>query len=155
MHLLPIAALLTSTFFLMAGAGLMGILLPVRGSIEGWTSYEIGAFGTSYALAFTLGCVVIPWMVRSAGHVRTFSSLAALLAISILLCGLFIDPVGWVVFRALSGFALAGSYMVIESWLNERVTNETRGTIFSVYMIVTMAAMIITKAGRRTASVTY
>ena len=32
MHLLPIAALLTSTFFLMAGAGLMGILLPVRGS---------------------------------------------------------------------------------------------------------------------------
>ncbi|MAU99097.1 MAG: MFS transporter [Fulvimarina sp.] len=142
MHLLPIAALLTSTFFLMAGAGLMGILLPVRGSIEGWTSYEIGAFGTSYALAFTLGCVVIPWMVRSAGHVRTFSSLAALLAISILLCGLFIDPVGWVVFRALSGFALAGSYMVIESWLNERVTNETRGTIFSVYMIVTMAAMM-------------
>ncbi len=118
MHLLPIAALLTSTFFLMAGAGLMGILLPVRGSIEGWTSYEIGAFGTSYALAFTFGCVVIPWIVRSAGHVRTFSSLSALLAISILLCGLLVDPTAWVVFRALSGFALAGSYMVIESWLN-------------------------------------
>ncbi|MBO0905340.1 MFS transporter [Jiella sonneratiae] len=142
MHLLPIAALLTSTFFLMAGAGLMGILLPVRGSIEGWTSYEIGAFGTTYALAFTFGCVVIPWIVRSAGHVRTFSSLSALLAISILLCGLLVDPVAWMVFRALSGFALAGSYMVIESWLNERVTNETRGTIFSVYMIVTMAAMM-------------
>ncbi|TFF20593.1 MFS transporter [Jiella endophytica] len=142
MHLLPIAALLTSTFFLMAGAGLMGILLPVRGSIEGWTSYEIGAFGTAYALAFTFGCVVIPRIVHSAGHVRTFSSLSALLAISILLCGLFVDPIGWAVFRALSGFALAGSYMVIESWLNERVTNESRGTIFSVYMIVTMAAMM-------------
>ena len=120
----------------------MGILLPVRGSIEGWSSYEIGAFGTSYALAFTFGCVVIPRMVRSAGHVRTFSSLSALLAISILFCGLLVDSTAWIVFRALSGFALAGSYMVIESWLNERVTNETRGTIFSVYMIVTMTAMM-------------
>ncbi|MBO0661861.1 MFS transporter [Jiella sp. MQZ9-1] len=142
MPLLPIAALLTSTFFLMAGAGLMGILLPVRGSIEGWTSYEIGSFGTAYALAFTIGCVIVPRLVRSAGHVRTFSSLSALLAISILLCGLFVDPIAWIVFRGLSGFALAGSYMVIESWLNERVTNETRGTIFSIYMIVTMAAMM-------------
>ena len=53
--ILPIAALLTSTFFLMAGAGLMGILLPVRGSIEGWSSYEIGLFGTSYAIAFMAG----------------------------------------------------------------------------------------------------
>ncbi|MEX6505595.1 MFS transporter [Jiella sp. M17.18] len=142
MRLLPIAALLTSTFFLMAGAGLMGILLPVRGSIEGWTSYEIGAFGTSYAIAFTVGCVVIPWIVRSAGHVRTFSSLAALLAIAILLCALLVDPIAWIVFRALAGFALSGTYMVVESWLNERVTNESRGTIFSVYMIVTMAAMM-------------
>ncbi|MCQ0987627.1 MFS transporter [Jiella marina] len=142
MPLLPVAALLTSTFFLMAGAGLMGILLPVRGSIEGWSSYEIGAFGTSYALAFTAGCVIIPWIVRSAGHVRTFSSLSALLAISILLCAMVVDPWAWVLFRAFSGFALAGSYMVIESWLNERVTNETRGTIFSVYMIVTMSAMM-------------
>ncbi|MCB8836072.1 MFS transporter [Aurantimonas sp. VKM B-3413] len=142
MHLLPIAALLTSTFFLMAGAGLMGILLPVRGSIEGWTSYEIGALGTSYAIAFTFGCVVIPWIVRSAGHVRTFSSLAALLAISILLCAIIVDPLAWIVFRAMAGFALAGTYMVVESWLNERVTNESRGAIFSVYMIVTMAAMM-------------
>ena len=44
LQILPIAALLASTFFLMAGAGLMGILLPVRGSIEGWSSYQIGAF---------------------------------------------------------------------------------------------------------------
>lgn len=141
-QILPIVSLLLSTFFLMAGAGLMGILLPVRGSIEGWSSYQIGAFGTSYAIAFTLGCFVMPLIVRRAGHVRTFSSLAALLAISVLLCAIFLDPIAWIFFRALAGFALAGTYMVVESWLNERVTNETRGTIFSVYMIVTMAAMM-------------
>ncbi len=42
----------------------------------------------------------------------------------------------------MAGFALAGSYMVIESWLNERVTNETRGRVFSIYMVVSMAAMM-------------
>ncbi|KQT88261.1 MFS transporter [Aurantimonas sp. Leaf443] len=140
--LLPIVPLLTSTFFLMAGAGLMGILLPVRGTIEGWSSYQVGLFGTGYALAFTLGCLVVPRIVRQVGHIRTFSCLSSLLATSILLCGLLVDPIAWVAFRALAGFALAGSYMVIESWLNERVTNETRGTIFSLYMTVTMAAMM-------------
>ncbi|MEF2072529.1 MFS transporter [Consotaella aegiceratis] len=140
--ILPIISLMTSTFFLMAGAGLLGILLPVRGSIEGWSAYEIGLLGTGYAIAFTVGCLIAPRIVRSAGHVRTFSSLAALLAISMLMNALIVDPIAWMLIRGLSGFGLAGAYMVIESWLNERVTNETRGTVFSLYMIVTMSAMM-------------
>jgi MFS family permease len=140
--LLPIVSLLLSTFFLMVGAGLAGILLPVRGSIEGWSNFEIGLLGTGYALAFTVGCLIAPHIVRSAGHVRTFCSLAALLAIAALLHGLMVDPVAWILIRGLTGFALAGGYMVIESWLNERVTNQTRGTIFSLYMVVSMGAMM-------------
>ncbi|MER0240314.1 MFS transporter [Fulvimarina sp. MAC8] len=141
-QIVPIAALLVSTFFLMAGAGMQGILLPVRGAIEGWSSYEIGLLGTSYAIAFTAACVIMPIVVRSAGHVRTFSSLSALLAIAILLCAVVVDSVAWIIFRAMGGLALAGCYMIIESWLNERVTNETRGAIFSIYMVVTMSAMM-------------
>lgn len=141
-NLLPIVSLLLSTFFMMAGAGLQGILLPVRAALEGWSPYEIGLMGTSYAVGFTLGCVVMPTIVRSAGHVRTFSALAALLAISVLLHGMAIAPLAWIAVRGLAGFALAGSYMVIESWLNERVTNETRGRVFSIYMVVSMAAMM-------------
>ena len=141
-QLVPIVSLLSSTFFLMVGAGLAGILLPVRGSIEGWSAYEIGLVGTGYALAFTIGCLIAPRLVRRAGHVRTFCSLAALLAISALLHGLIVHPIAWVLIRGISGFALAGSYMVIESWLNERVTNATRGRIFSLYMTVSMAAMM-------------
>ena len=140
--LLPIVSLLLSVFFLMAGAGLQGILLPVRGSIEGWSTYEIGLLGTGYAVAFTVGCLVVPRIMKQAGHVRTFASLAALLAVSVLLNGLVVDPYAWIAFRGAAGFALAGSYMVVESWLNERVTNTTRGRVFSIYMIVSMAAMM-------------
>lgn len=138
----PILSLLISTFFLMAGAGLAGILLPVRGAIEGWSAYQIGFLGTAYAIAFTLGSVAVPRFVRRAGHVRAFASLAALLAIAILLHAILVHPIAWMLIRMITGFALAGSYMVIESWLNERVTNETRGSIFSTYMIVSMGAMM-------------
>lgn len=140
--ILPIVSLLCSTFFLMAGAGLLGIVLPVRGSLEGWSTYEIGFLGTGYAVAFTIGCIVVPQIVRRAGHVKTFSSLCATLVIAGLLFGLIVSPIAWIFVRGLMGFALAGSYMIIESWLNERVTNETRGKIFSVYMIVSMTAMM-------------
>lgn len=141
-QLLPIVSLLTSTFFLMAGAGLQGILLPVRGSLENWSPYQIGWLGTGYAIFFTVGCLIAPRVVRSAGHVRTFCSLAALLAIAVLLHGMIVSPIAWVLLRGVSGFALAGSYMIIESWLNERVTNESRGRIFSLYMMISMAAMM-------------
>ena len=32
-------------------------------------------------------------------------------------------------------------YIVVESWLNERATNETRGQILSIYMIITMTGL--------------
>ena len=138
----PIVSLLISTFFLMVGAGLSSIVLPVRGSLEGWSTYEIGLLGTGYAIAFTGGCLVVPRIARQAGHVRAFASLAALLAITALLHALFVHPIVWVLVRGITGFGLAGAFMVIESWLNERVTNETRGFVFSLYMIVTMGAMM-------------
>lgn len=138
--LVPIISLLMSTFFMMVGAGLSGIVLPLRGSLEGWPIYLIGLLGTGYALAFTLGCLIAPRVVRRAGHVRAFASLAALLAIAALLHGLVVHPAFWIFVRGITGFALAGAFMVIESWLNERVTNETRGLVFSMYMIVAMGA---------------
>src|SRR5690606_24596672 len=40
-------------------------------------------------------------------------------------------------------FTMAGAFMVIESWLNERATNENRGTVFGLYMMVTYASIMI------------
>jgi len=141
-QLLPIAALLTSTFLMLLAGGLAGILLPIRGGLEGWSTTTIGGMGTAYSLAFTIGCIVIPHLVRRVGHVRVFSALLTLLSIALLLHSLIISPYAWMIFRGIAGFSLAGSYMIIESWLNERVTNETRGKIFSIYMIITMLGLM-------------
>ncbi|MGV1751959.1 MFS transporter [Agrobacterium sp. CG674] len=141
-NLLPVFALLASTLFLFLGNGLQGLLLPVRGSAEGYSNEVLGFLGTSWAAGFVVGCFVAPSIVRRAGHIRAFGSFVALICLTILLTGLFVDDVSWVALRTLTGFCTAGTSMIIESWLNERATNESRGAIFSLYIAITLFGVV-------------
>lgn len=147
----PIFALLRGTAFLLAASGLHGLLLPLRGQAEGFSTVALGLMGTAWAGGFVAGCFFAPRLVRQAGHVRAFGAFAASGAIIALLTGLIIGEVIWIVLRAFTGFVMAGAFMVIESWLNERATNENRGTVFGLYMMVTyasiMAGQMIVAAG--------
>ncbi|MDN2568386.1 MFS transporter [Aquibium sp. A9E412] len=137
-----IVSLLFGTAFLLTASGLHALLLPIRGQAEGFSATALGLLGTSWAAGFVAGCFVAPWLVRRVGHVRAFGACAATAAIIALLTGMIVDPVAWVLLRVFTGFAMAGAFMVIESWLNERATNENRGTVFGVYMIVTYVAIM-------------
>lgn len=141
-QIFPVTALFISTFFLLAGGGMQSVLLPVRGQLEGFSASQIGLIGTGWAAGFTIGCIIVPHLVRRVGHVRTFSALAAILATVVLLNGMIIEAYTWILLRALAGFCFSGSYMIIESWLNERVSDENRGAMFSVYMIVSQTAFM-------------
>lgn len=128
---------------MMVGTGLGNMLVPLRASAEGWSSTAIAWIGTAYAVAFTAGCVLTPLFVRRVGHIRVFAVLQTVLAASLLLLALVPHPVAWAIFRALGGVTLVGGYMVIESWLNERVDNANRGTVFAAYMIVSMTGVAV------------
>jgi MFS family permease len=141
-NLLSVAALLFGTLFLFMGNGLQGILLPVRGNLEGYATTTLGLLGTSWAAGFVIGCLVAPKMVRRVGHVRAFSGFIAIIAIIALVSGIVIDPVWWVILRAVTGFSTAGTSMIIESWLNERASNESRGAIFSLYIGITLLGVV-------------
>lgn len=147
----PILSLLRGTAFLLAASGLHGLLLPLRGQEEGFSTAVLGLLGTAWAGGFVTGCFFAPRLVRRAGHVRAFGAFAASGAIVALLTGLLINEFAWVVLRAFTGFTMAGAFMVIESWLNEKSTNENRGTVFGLYMMVTyasiMAGQMIVAAG--------
>ncbi|HTO30808.1 MAG TPA: MFS transporter [Pararhizobium sp.] len=135
-------SLMLSTVLMMVGFGLASYVLPVRSVAEGWSTLVISWIATGYTLGFTISCIITPKFVARVGHVRVFAALITLLSIAILMCGLVVDWRAWIFFRAISGFAIAGSYLVIESWLNERVTNENRGMLFSLYLITTMLGTI-------------
>jgi MFS family permease len=140
-QLLPVLALLVSTVFLLSGNGLHSLLLPLRGASEGFSTNDLGLLGSGWAVGFVLGCLTAPTVVARVGHIRAFACSAACAAIIVLLNGILVHPLAWIFLRAGSGFFLAGAFMIIESWLNERTSNESRGTVFAVYLSVTYFAL--------------
>ena len=139
--LAPVAALLIGVSILLTGQGLQGTLLPVRASLEGFSTIAIGVMGGAYFLGFTLGCLKSGELVKRVGHVRVFAAMTALASASPLLHGLVLNEWVWGLLRMLSGFCFAVLYVVIESWLNERATNENRGVIFSTYALITLTVL--------------
>lgn len=49
------------------------------------------------------------------------------------------NPVAWWGLRSVTGFCFAGLYLVIESWLNERASNENRGLVMGIYTMINLS----------------
>ncbi len=139
--LAPVATLLIGVSILLTGQGLQGTLLPVRASLEAFSTISIGVMGGAYFFGFTFGCLKGGELVRRVGHVRVFAAMTALASAVPLIHGLLLDPWVWGLLRALTGFCFAILYVVIESWLNEKATNENRGFIFSTYTMITLTVL--------------
>ncbi|WP_052951835.1 MFS transporter [Devosia soli] len=138
-----IYALFLGSALLMFGGGLQGLLLSVRGAEEHFSLLALGLIGTGWSVGFVAGSIAVPMIVRNVGHIRAFSVMAAIGTVTILLNLLWINDVGWIVLRALSGFCFAGAAMIVESWLNEVADNKSRGTIFSIYVTINLAASTV------------
>ncbi|ODT83370.1 MAG: MFS transporter [Pelagibacterium sp. SCN 64-44] len=137
---IKIYALFLGSALLMFGGGLQGLLLSVRGAEEGFSLLSLGLIGTGWSVGFVAGSLTVPLVVRKVGHIRAFSVMAAIGTITILLNLLWVQDIGWILLRALSGFCFAGAAMIVESWLNEVADNRSRGTIFSIYVTINMTA---------------
>jgi MFS family permease len=137
-----IAIILVGSCVVILGVGLMITVLPIRAQAEGFGETAIGFMGSAYFIGFILGCVGGPAAVKAVGHTRAFAGFAALLAAMSLAFPLAIDAWAWAILRGGTGLCLAVVYMVIESWLNDRATNATRGAVLSIYVIAGNIATI-------------
>lgn len=131
----PIAALLLAVAILHMGNGLQNTLIPVRAGLESFSSTQIAAMGSAYFFGFLLGAYYGARLVRSVGHIRTFTAMVAIASAVVLCHALWITAASWFVMRAVSGFCFAVLYMVIESWLNEKSTSSNRGFVFALYAV--------------------
>ena len=141
--LLPITALLFSQALLLIGHGLQLTLLPIRAAMEQFTDFQIATTGSSYFLGFVLGCLISPHLIRRVGHIRSFAVLGSFFSALILLFDVFPNYPVWLGLRLLVGMCISGLYMIIESWLNERASAETRGTLLSIYTVINLAMMMV------------
>ncbi len=134
-------ALFVGLGMIMMGNGLQGSLLGIRAAAESFSTETTGFVMSGYFLGFLAGAVVTPKVVGNVGHVRVFAALASTASTAALLHAVFVDPWLWGGMRFLTGFCYAGLYIVAESWLNDRSTNETRGSMLSVYMVVVLGGI--------------
>jgi len=136
-------ALFLSVALLMLGVGLQGSLLGVRATIEDFGVGVTGVIMSSYYLGFLVSSIIAPRLVTGVGHVRVFAAFASLASTTVLLHALVPTPVFWTLLRFVTGFAVAGLFVVSESWLNQVATNEQRGKVFAIYMMIVSACMAL------------
>lgn len=134
--------LLLGVMMLMVGNGMQGSLLGIRGTLEGFATFELSVVMSAYFAGFLFGSLTVPAMIRRVGHVRVFAALGSLISAVLVVYPVAPDWVIWSALRMLSGFCFCGVYITAESWLNNTATNETRGQALSAYMIVQMIGII-------------
>jgi MFS family permease len=138
--------LMVGVLLLMVGNGVQGSLLGIRGTLEAFTTFEISIVMSAYFLGFLGGSWLAPGMIRKVGHVRVFAALGSLISAVLVLYPMMVEWQVWALMRVIIGFGFAGIYITAESWLNNTVTNETRGQALSAYMIVQMLGIVASQA---------
>ena len=133
--ILPVRSLLIAIFMLMAGGGFMNTLVSVRLERAGSSAMVIGLVGTAYFAGLVIGALRVPALIRRVEHIRAFAAFVAVISASTLVYAVYRNPVLWGVLRFTDGFCLAGVYICLESWLNERAEAQTRGSVIAGYMI--------------------
>ena len=128
---------------IMVSHGFQGNLLGIRANLENFNFIATGTMMSGYFVGYFVGANMIPNLVSKVGHIRVFAAFASMASLSSLIHALFVDPIVWTLARFLTGFSMIGILIIVESWLNDRATNKTRGKVLSLYMFFTFFAFTI------------
>ena len=123
--------------------GLQGNLLGLRAVLENFDIVATGILMSGYFVGYFTAANVVPNLVGKVGHIRVFAAFASVASLSILIHAIFVNPYIWAVGRFLTGFSMLSIFVVVESWLNDRATNRTRGKVLSIYMVITFACLAL------------
>lgn len=118
-------------------------LVPLRANANGLSDFIIGVSASSYFLGFIVGCIAIPAAISRVGHIRIFAVLTALMTSAILAIEMLDHWQFLMLLRFVTGVAISSLYTVIESWLNDQATVETRGRILSIYNFILLMSMAL------------
>lgn len=139
-------ALLAGVLAIQLGNGLLSTALGLRSDAAGFSAGEIALVMSGLYAGQVLASIAAPRFIARVGHVPAYVGMAGLAIIAPLAVLLSTDPVTWAASRFVFGFGLAGIFVVVESWLNDRSANAMRGRVFAVYILVQLAGLVIAQA---------
>lgn len=124
-----------SVFIFSLGKGLFTTYLAVRLGYENTSPFFIGAISSCFFAGLSIGSFQIEKYILRVGHIRAFAAFSSIITLTILLQSLLYTHAIWLIVRIIAGFATAGIFVVIESWLLSLGSAKLRGEILAVYMI--------------------
>ena len=133
---LAISSLFFSIAFLAIGYGMIMTFVGVFLKEQGTSDMVIGLINAAFFLGAIASSIFSQKIISSVGHIRSFVTFASLLVITFLLHSLFLNEFFWAILRFISGFAYYGLLIILESWLNEKSSNEQRGQILAIYTTI-------------------
>ncbi|UYG00884.1 MULTISPECIES: MFS transporter [unclassified Halomonas] len=134
---------LLGLFILGIGNGFLATLITLRLDAAGESATLIGIVSSAYFIGLAFGAMFNDRLLLRIGHIRAYGSFASLVAVTVLLQGLFFDPWAWFALRLIGGWATVGVYLVIESWLLTAGDQKVRGRLLALYMIALYAAGVV------------
>ena len=139
----PISSLFFAIGFLAVGYGMILTFIGVYLKDLEINSAVIGIINASFYLGAILSSIFSQKFISTVGHIRSFTAFAALMVITFLLHSLFFNEVLWIILRLISGFSFYALLIILESWLNEKSSEESRGQILAIYVIIFYLATAI------------
>lgn len=97
---------------------------------------------TAYPVGFLAGCLAARELVARFGHERTFLLMVILAACAAAGFSLTELKPAWIALRLVGGFAMAGLFVICESWINLYASQRNRGRLFGLYMLATAVAVL-------------
>ena len=129
-----IAPLAGLSVFALASGYLM-TLVPLRLNTTHDSEVLAGYIGAVYYLGLLAGSFRAEKVVSAIGHIRSFAAFMALLCASVLSLAFSENMALWLLLRFVNGLAVAGIFVVVESWLLSESNEHNRGRIIAFYMV--------------------
>ncbi len=133
---IKISSLFFAITFLAIGYGMILTFVGVYLKEQGINNTYIGIINSAFFMGAIASSIFSQSIISTVGHIRSFATFASLMVISFLIHSIFFDLYIWTILRFISGFSFYALLIVLESWLNEKSSQENRGKILAIYTII-------------------
>lgn len=133
LSIIPIAL---SGALLAMGNGFMSSFIPTRMELSGFANGQSSDMVAAYAFGMLASCFFSAQIIRRVGHIRAFTTFAALSGLTVLLFPLAESYGPWLLMRFVNGYCATASFLVAQSWLNDQTESKYRGQILTMYYII-------------------
>lgn len=138
-----ISVLVLATSGVQFANGFFGTFIALRVALENFDATLAGLVLSAYFAGFTVGAFFSGRIIARFGHIRVYAAFAGIAVAATAAMPLMVEPVAWMVLRAIIGFGCAGLFVTTESWLNAKAEPAERGYVFSIYMVGTFVAIAL------------